>query len=240
VALSVLLAYVLAVGAATPTSAGAARCSGEDGPMFRGMTGTNTALGTTNWIYVRDRDLDTDCPDDSERHSTAHMDGPSPRFTEVGWVEDFGIGGQHTWHVWWEYHDSMATVGTFHDGDGVTCCRWFRFRVEFQPANAGWKFYYDNGANGGFTEIGGLQHPGFQQGRPEGETARRPNFDTGNGTGLKDHQENLTKRACDGCSYTQWNDNVADTSVITGWHWVHIAVDEFWVCKNTDPSGPCP
>jgi hypothetical protein len=226
-------ALVASIGLARPAPAKAA-CSTEQAFFRQNTAGATVAAGTQNDIYVRDATLEELCSAYAERHSTAHVRGPIGQWAEVGWVEKWTAGSNKIWRAFWEWSDGGGTiVGGFLSGQQITCCGWYRFKVEYLSSAGGWQFFIDPGADGGFVQIGGTGTPGFTLGRAMGETGRRPDYTTG----LKDHHRTLKYKTCSSCAYQSWPDNSTYTSPPSGWYYSRTSSTEYKVCAT---SSGCP
>jgi hypothetical protein len=201
-------------------------CDVEQTLFVRGSASETDAV--RNKIFIRDRDLNTDCVRESEAHSTSHMRNSSgDKWAEVGYHEDFGPSSSHTFNAFWEVGYGDTIICDLGCGPSIACCDWAFFKVENVDGTQRWQFFFDWGANGGYTQIGpnAGEYAAFGQGIPMGETARRG----GNATGALDDHRELEKKLCSTCNYTPWQSNFTYSDSISNYHHTSVADDHYVV-----------
>ncbi|MEO8292080.1 MAG: hypothetical protein ABI635_02985 [Actinomycetota bacterium] len=227
---------------ATRTPAAFANCFSGEQTIFVGNYAITTAYGTTNWIKIRDRQLDAGCSDPSAWSTAQLGDATALNQVEMGWQER-PSGSSHIFNWFWEaQHGSIAYGGCCQTGSNLTprVGDSFGWRVAYhRDGNFHW--YLNDGS--GLTEVGSStgiawQVVDFRQGWPKGETGRRGGTDTS----AFDNQYNLNyKYQASGASWTNWTNNSLPEGQDSIPYWDHVKVSdtEFNIrqCTGTYPDG---
>ena len=209
--LTLVLALLASSLVASPAEAA---CNWEYPQHLFRRAETSEADGARSTLWVRNRELDGYCTADAEVHSTVHMRNSSnDKFAEVGYHQEYGVGGTHNWNVFWEVKIGDVVTGHLNNGQSINCCVPIELKVVSDPGTNYWKFWvkYNNGT---WTQIGPSagQPAGFNMGSPRGETARR-----GDNTGASDEHKDLQRKMCGSCAWGNWGSNYLATNEIPGW-----------------------
>lgn len=229
-----LAALILSVGMMVSIAPAAwSSCHNTEQGLFRMDTGTQSADGVISTNYLRDRDLNPDCHDDAEAHSTEHVKNSMvTKWAEVGWHEYWRQGAvwYHDFNIFWEVGTGDMIVGHLANGPDIACCQWLKFKVRNIENSNKWEFFYDPGANGNWIQVGpsGGQGATFGTGIPMGETARRG----GTATGAADEHKGLLRKTCGSCNYNDWSDNTNFDNDISNWHANRLSDTRYEVVKD--------
>lgn len=225
-----------------PVTPASAHCFPNEQTIFVGNYAVTSAYGTTNWIKIRDRQLDAGCSDPSAWSTAQLGDATAVNQVEVGWNEHpDGSSHDHNW-FWEAQHGTVVYGGCCEAGSSLN--GWvghnFGWRVAYHT-DGNFHFYLNSGT--GFTEIAlpngiSWQAVGFKQGWPKGETGRRGGTDTS----AVDNQYDLQyKYAASGASWTNWTNNSLPENQDSIPHWNHAKVSDteynIVQCTGTYPDG---
>jgi hypothetical protein len=238
-AVRILSIMVLVAGAMTfvnftnPPIALADTCTQEDA-LFIQQDKTVDAYGSEGNIYIRDRDLDSNCAENPGAWSMVNVFSKDyNNQAEVGYRE---LAGHVFWHVaCWE----MGGTETCQQGASVNAGTWVAFKVANFPINSNnFDAWMDVG--NGWVQIGGNgPHLPFSAGVAAAETGRY-----GSTTGALDHHKGLTyKNALS--DFPDWAQQFKSTGIfppdgtngIPGYTYHKMTNTEYEVCQN---GGSCP
>jgi hypothetical protein len=237
----ILTVVTVALTFGMPVVPASATCFSGEQAIFTRHVNKYVAYGTTNELWLYDRDLALNCGGDPEGWYTAHMEpGPTPgSLDEIGPAEQpctiGNPGGPHCYYLFTEgvnngtvrcqhhvYHPSQL-----HPFD------WAKYRVVNITLNGnsnywGWRVDWEDG--GGFISYGhclGLS----DHGKARNETGRSG----GTGTGMKTFAQTVTFQGSGG-SWVDWT-TVCDDDPVGGWQVnVHSGGSAFDVDQG---SGNC-
>lgn len=175
------------------------------------------ARGQATTVWIVDFNPDFTCPFTSNRHHTAHV--REVVWGILGWAEVGywrGLDGANTEHTWvfWEVKNYVTGQVTNAFFGTAAVNLWARFKVEINPSNGFWRFWWDRGLSGTYARIGpsGGVDAGFVAGSPMGETAFLGSVDS------TDTHDNLWYQSL-AYAWNPWANQAKEIDEIQTSHW---------------------
>jgi len=236
-AIGLFISVIAVANIALPSAAHADSCDPEDA-LFIQQDKSVHSYGTEANIYVRNRDLDSNCADRSAWSMVNVISRDYNNNAEAGWREEFGSPAVFYPRVCWQ----MGNIENCAYGNEISSGSWDAFKIASYPTGTnyfvGWIDKHDG--NGWILISSAGPDMGYSNGISMAETGRH-----GQTTGALDHHKGLTFKDAlsnwpdwaqqfQATAYGRYPDGV---NGIPGYYYHKMSNTEYEVCQN---GGTCP